>query len=524
MYTLTDTDIDKMSEEVAACLAEFRIQKHDRIRIRLSVEEILLKYRERFGQETEAELLHEKHFGILKLRLKLHCDRSDLTDVLSEEDVLFQRLSESPGCVPVWSYKNRCNEIHYSLRAGSRLPSWAGIVITAAAGILAGLAARAMPEKLYRSLTEKLLDPVSSAVMGFFAAIAGVMMAISVIAGIVGMGSVSTMNRIGKKLFGHIVLWLVILALLIFAAAPFVFSIGRSTGAGFDFESIWNMLLGMIPSGFLEPFLTGNTMQIVFLAVFTGFIILRLAGKSPRLADAVQNINLLVQEMVVIITKALPVIVFISMFELIGNKNGPALGDVYKYPLYHTVLCCFWLFSVIARVCITKKVSVSVLLKKLIPSFLIAFSTASSSASLYETMKACDKKYGIEKQLVHVGIPISNIFNKPISLIERMTALLCMAELFGVDISLSTLAAMVITSFAYAMSAPTVPGGGISSFTLMALQFGIPIEAVSIIISLDVIIDRITTSAQVAVGQLELIQVADRLNKLDSAVLRSAQT
>ena len=125
---------------------------------------------------------------------------------------------------------------------------------------------------------------------------------------------------------------------------------------------------------------------------------------------------------------------------------------------------------------------------------------------------------------MHVGIPISNIFNKPISLIERMTALLCMAELFGVDISLSTLAAMVITSFAYAMSAPTVPGGGISSFTLMALQFGIPIEAVSIIISLDVIIDRITTSAQVAVGQLELIQVADRLNKLDSAVLRSAQT
>ena len=172
------------------------------------------------------------------------------------------------------------------------------------------------------------------------------------------------------------------------------------------------------------------------------------------------------------------------------------------------------------RVSATRKVRLTILIKKLLPSFLIAFSTASSAAALPSSMEACEKKLGIGKKLVDVGVPISNLLNKPMSFIERMVGILCMAELFHVDVTWQSLLSVAITAFVFALSTPAVPGAGISVFTLMAQQFGLPMEAVSIIISLDVITDRISTPAQVSVGQLELIQIANGLGSLDTETLR----
>ena len=57
----------------------------------------------------------------------------------------------------------------------------------------------------------------------------------------------------------------------------------------------------------------------------------------------------------------------------------------------------------------------------------------------------------------------------------------------------------------------------------MLQQFGVPMEAISIILALDVITDRICTSAQMSVGQLELIQIANGLGSLDAETLRKPQ-
>lgn len=72
-----------------------------------------------------------------------------------------------------------------------------------------------------------------------------------------------------------------------------------------------------------------------------------------------------------------------------------------------------------------------------------------------------------------------------------------------------------------AIATPSIPGSAVSAFTLMASGFGIPLEAVSIVISLGFISDRISTPTQVNSCQLELIQIADKLNAIDKSVLRS---
>ena len=312
-----------------------------------------------------------------------------------------------------------------------------------------------------------------------------------------------------------------VVALIVIGIAPLIFPIAVGAGKGFDYETVWGMLLDIVPGNLITPFSTGNTLQIVFIAAFTGYIILRLAGKDSYLGSAAQSINLLVQEMIAVITKAIPLVVFICLFELFGGKMQVDLASVYKFPVYQALLSFGWLALVAIRVSVTRKVRLNVLIKKLLPTFLISFSTASSAAALPTSMETCEKKLGIGKKLVDVGVPISNIFNKPISFIERMVGILCMAELFHVDVTWSSLISMVITAFIFALSTPTVPGAGISAFTLMAQQFGVPMEAISIIIALDVITDRISTPTQLSVGQLELIQIANSLGSLDIETLRN---
>lgn len=99
------------------------------------------------------------------------------------------------------------------------------------------------------------------------------------------------------------------------------------------------------------------------MAAFIGCIILRLAGKDSFLVNSAQSINLLAQEMIAVITKAIPIVVFVSLFELVGGKLQIDLASVYRYPVFQAILTFGWLLLVVIRVSVTRKVRLSTLIK-----------------------------------------------------------------------------------------------------------------------------------------------------------------
>ena len=70
---------------------------------------------------------------------------------------------------------------------------------------------------------------------------------------------------------------------------------------------------------------------------------------------------------------------------------------------------------------------------------------------------------------------------------------------------------------------PPLPGAAISCNILVMAQLGIPAEAIAVVIAFDARIDRLTTPTNIALLQLELVQVAGSLDMLDTAVLRSGE-
>ncbi len=521
MYTLSNNSIDRISEEITSILKKERISSRSCTEIRLVAEELLLQYQEKFGADTELALLHIKRFGKTIVTLKVRCESFDPADTISDEDFWLWNALRTLDYVPTWRYKNGCNEICFSVKRGSRLPSWASTVIACGLGIICGFVARLLSADTLSVLLDTVLNPVTSAIMGFLGAVSGMLIALSILSGIVGMGNVATLNRLGEKLIGHIMLWMAILTALLVLILGLIFPVSGGGGGSFDFGSLWDMLLGIIPGSLIDPFNSGNTLQILFLSIVVGIIILRSVDKLESVVKIVEGLNLIIQDLMMLILKVLPLVIFISLLDLFSGSSDIHLGAVYKFPLVLFILSFAWLGLSVLRVCVKQKVKLTVLLKKLLPAFLIALSTSSSNAALTTSMETCEKRLGIHPGLVRAGVPLSHSINQPAGMILLMVGTLCMAQMFSVDISWTSLISMMLAVFLLTIASPPVPGAFISIFTLLFTLYGVPLEAISFIISLDVITDRIATPITVSCSQLELIQVADKTGNLNKDILRS---
>lgn len=519
-YKLNRHDIDKIASEVVTILSNSRSSSQSRFVVRLVMEELLLKYQEKYGNEPMVELIHAKRFGRKNIILKIYCDSYNPIDNVSEEDVLLERIFQSLGYVPTWKYRNCCNELCFPVKIESAIPSWVATLIACGLGIICGWASRLFPLKTISMMSETLLNPILSAVMGFLGAVSALMIFLSIIYAIVSMENLATLSRIGKKMLNIILLSILISAVTIFLLSDLLFPVSHSGGGRFEFGTLWIMILDIIPDSFIDPFNNGNALQILFLSVVIGFLMLRSIGKIGPVVDVINGLYQVVQDMMELVIKTLPVVVFISLFNLFSGVTVVELNAIYKYPLLQMIISFCWLTAVFFLVCVKHKVKPIVLFKKLMPAFIIAISTASSNAALITSMETCEKDLGINSKLVKLGIPLSHSINKTHALFLLMTGTMCMAEVFSVNISWTSLIMMVLMATLLGIAAPSVPGGGVSVFTLLLSIYGIPMEALSIIISLDVICDRIYTSATVSTCQLNLIQVADGLNELNKEILR----
>ena len=72
-----------------------------------------------------------------------------------------------------------------------------------------------------------------------------------------------------------------------------------------------------------------------------------------------------------------------------------------------------------------------------------------------------------------------------------------------------------------ALAAPPIPGGPITCFTMLFAQLNIPIEALPLIIALNVLMDFFGTAFNLLCLQTELVELAGDLNMLNYDKLRN---
>ncbi len=505
--TLTNENINNACEEAGAFLKARGCDSKELVRVKFSIEDVLLRYQKLLGKDAEFILETGGGFSKRKIRLTVRGPEHDPfanSEYTTEEDLFIRNALALMGKHAKWRYRRGSNEILYTL-SKKRLPGWVSLLIAIVSAIILGVLVRYIPPEAATVLRDGIIAPLLSTFLGFLNAVAGPMIFLSVVWGIYSIGDVSTFSEVGKKL--SIIFGIFICAMTVVIAVAslsfFSLSFGHSS-AGSDFSSLYRMVLDIIPNNLFTPFSRGNTLQILFVAVIIGVAMLLIAKNTQTVADLAEELGYIVNGIMNVVSMMVPSFVFGSLFVIVASSDFGSLKAGGKF-FFGAALGCAALIVLHTLVtCITCKMSPAVLWKATFSTFIISITTASSSAAFADNIRVCTDNLHINKRLVNFGVPFGQILYKPAVAVLFWFAAISSAESGHVEISASWIVIAIFMCIVVSAAAPPVPGGMSASFTILFSQLDLPTANLAVILSLTSILDFLVTAANIYSAQCVL--------------------
>lgn len=520
---LDGAGIDTLSQLLADALDQAGVNRKDVIRLRLAVEEILGMWNS--GEEKEIICTFQcgTRLGRMYIEITVPGKRIDPDEAAADMAgrMLCSNLLAQAGLSPVYSYQDGINRLSIHPSRPQRLSPVFQLLLAILGAAVLGAVLLALPSYV-GEVAVGVVNPLFTALMGILQTLASPMIFLSVCWGIVNIGDIRMLGRIGKlvllRFLGAIFLLTAVTAVClvwIFRPESGAASMGENAAA-----QIYSMLLNIIPANVITPFLEGNSLQIIFMAICTGLVLLVLGEKCSALQTLLGQVNTAVQFMMEVVSRYIALFVFVSLLSLMLSGALNNLGGVVKGLLLGIAACVVWPLLYALWACLCLKVSFPMVLRKLLPTYLIALSTASSSAALSTNLETCEKKLGISGQIVHFAVPLGQVVFKTGGAVGFFVLALGLAEFYGVAMSLSWVITGVLTSALLAIAAPPVPGGSLTCYTVLLTQLGIPAQAVGLAVAGNVILDFFMTSCGISCLQAELMLSANKLGMLDRERLK----
>ena len=515
---LNGAGIDTVSQLLAGALAQAGVNRKDIIRLRLAVEEVLGLWRSRAEEETVCTFRCGTRLGRMYLELSAPGSRiePDEAAVDMAGQMLCANLLAQAGLSPVYSYQDGTNRLSLYPSKPQTISPLLQLLLAILCAVTVGVGLLVLPARA-GEVASGVVDPLFTALMGILQTLASPMIFLSVCWGIVNIGDVHMLGRIGKMVLFRFLGAVFLIAAVTAACLVWVFrpesgavAVGENAAA-----QIYSMILEIVPSNVVTPFLEGNSLQIIFMAICVGLVLLVLGEKSSALRALLDQVNTAVQFMMETVSRYIAFFVFVSLLSLMLSDSLSNLGGVMKGLLLGIISCVVWPLLYALWASLRLKVSFPMVLRKLLPTYLIALSTASSSAALSTNLETCERRLGISGRIVHFAVPMGQVMFKTGAAVGFLALALGLAEFYGVAMPLPWVIIAVLTSGLLAIAAPPVPGGSLTCYTVLLTQLGIPAEAVGLAVAGNVILDFFMTSCGISCLQSELILSANRLGLLD---------
>lgn len=128
---------------------------------------------------------------------------------------------------------------------------------------------------------------------------------------------------------------------------------------------------------------------------------------------------------------------------------------------------------------------------------LLAFSTSSSAAVMPLSIKTAEEKLNVHPSVSQFVIPLGATINMDGTALYQGVATMFLAQVFGVDLGMSGILLVVITSIGASIGSPGTPGVGIIILAMVLDTVHIPTAGIVLILGVDRILDMSRTAVNV---------------------------
>lgn len=331
----------------------------------------------------------------------------------------------------------------------------------------------------------------------------------SIISGVANLGDIKKLRNIGVKSI-----------LLFFGTAFCAVSIGLivahiiNPGAGIqigeasnnvavkELPGIADTILGFFPSNPIAAMVEGNMLQIISFSVFIGAALLMMGERGEELIGLVDKCADAMFKIIDIVIKTTPYGVFGLMANATTKFGLAIFGPISKFILADYLASFIHIAVIYSLVLfVFGKINPIKFYKKAFQTWLVAFSTCSSMATLPVTMRIADEEMGIPKENASFVLPLGATANMNGTSIYFGIIVLFAAQIYGIDLSFKMQAMLVLQATLLSVGCAAVPQVGLLISIALLTSMGLPLDGIALVAGIYRIVDQAHTSTN-ALGDL----------------------
>jgi len=268
---------------------------------------------------------------------------------------------------------------------------------------------------------------------------------------------------------------------------------------------------------FVNPFAAlaqGNVLAVVIFATFVGIALVIGGERYRNILTLLQELNEIIMQMVKWIMYLAPLGIMALLIKLVATQDMALFGNLGKFmavvlgtALLHGIVILPLILYLITKVTPLK------FFKGAKEALVTALATSSSSATLPVTMRCTEHNLHVRRDVAGFVVPLGATVNMDGTALYEAAAALFVANLVGIDLSLTQQLIVFFTSMIAAIGAPGIPSAGMVTMVMVLQSVGLPAEAIAILLPIDRLLDTVRTAVNVEgdmVGSLVVQKLVER--------------
>ena len=284
---------------------------------------------------------------------------------------------------------------------------------------------------------------------------------------------------------------------------------------------VMDVIINIFPSNLVQPMVNADMLPVIVIAIFFGAGVLAAGEKGEKIGEWINCMNEVVMKIMMMIIEFTPYGVFCLMANVVAVNGASIVGTL---ALVIGVAYIGYIIHVVVvyglSVKFLSKMSPIAFFKGIAPAMMCAFTTTSSNATLPLNIECCND-LGAEPEISSFVLPLGATINMDGTAIYQAVCAVFIACCYGIDLTLSQMAMIVLTATLASVGTAGVSGAGMIMLAMVLTSVGLPVEGIAIIAGVDKLFDMGRTTLNIT-GDATCAMWISRLER-DKAAKKAAK-
>ena len=269
-----------------------------------------------------------------------------------------------------------------------------------------------------------------------------------------------------------------------------------------------DMIMSIVPDNVVKAAAENTILAVMFFALMLGIgLVLTRSENASILKRGIEGLFEVSMTLIGLVIRLAPYAVFCMMFNLaalFGWDLMAKLGAYVGVVVLALALHQFVVYSLVLK--FVGGYSPIRFFRGIQEAMVMAFSTASSNATLPTSLRVADEKLGLPRRVSRFVLTVGATANQNGTALFEGVTVLFLAQFFGVDLSLTQQATVMFVCILGGIGTAGVPAGSLPVVALICTMVGVPAEGIGLILGVDRFLDMCRTTLNVT-GDLMLATV-----------------